>query len=257
MEPPTPEPKPNATSQNGKEQDKGPPFSGRGWIFGIQMIYLFGLGLFVILYRADRIINPGRDFFGPVPFLVPWFGAVGAVVLSLSGVFEHRKDWDKEYCYWYWARPFVGAVTSTVSVLIFQSGILAVGGELPNEARTATKNLLYYLFAFIAGYRENVFRDLIRRVADVILTPGQQAAPPRISSVQPSQVPHGQQATVTVSGSGFTGTTAVKLGSLNLQFATDSDSQLTVTIPAMENADSFSLVVTNAASSASAPFTIT
>lgn|SRR5262245_33817357 len=221
------------------------------------MIYLFGLGVFIILYRADIGINPRHDFFGPVPFLVPWFGALGAVVLSLSGVFEHRKDWDEEYCYWYWARPFVGAVTSTVSVLIFQSGILAVGGELPNQSNTTTKNLLYYLIAFIAGYRENVFRDLIRRVADVILTPGQQAAPPRITSVQPSQAPRDHVTVITVSGSGFTGTTAVKLGSQNLQFATDSDSQLTVTIPAIQESGSLNLVVTNPSSSASAAFEIT
>src|SRR5262249_32205057 len=146
----------------------------------------------------------------------------------------HGADWDTDYCYWYWARPFIGAVTSTVSVLIFQSGILAVGGTLPNQASTSTaKNLLYFIVAFIAGYRENVFRELIRRVADVLLTPGQQAAPPRITSVQPAQVPSGQQATVTVSGSGFTGTTAVKLGSQSVPFVTDSDSQLTVSTPAM------------------------
>jgi len=237
--------------------EKAVPGSGKTAVFFVQMVYLLCLGVFVILYRADSVVHPGRAFFGPVPFLVPWFGAVGAVVLSLSGVFEHRVDWDENYCYWYWARPFVGAVTSTVSVLIFQSGILAVGGDLPNQASSTTKNLLYYLIAFIAGYRENVFRDLIRRVADVILTPGQQAPPPKIASVQPSQVPKGRQATVTISGSGFTGTTAVKLGDQNLQFATDSDSQLTVTIPAMPKPEAHTLVVTNPAASASTPLTVT
>jgi IPT/TIG domain len=219
---------------------------------------LLCLGVFVILYRGQWVVDPGRNFFGPVPFLVPWFGAVGAVILSLSGVFDHgAADWDRGYCYWHWARPFVGAVASTVSVLIFQSGILAVGGVLPNQASTdTTKNLLYYLIAFIAGYRENVFRDLIRRVADVILTPGQQGAPPKITSVQPPQAPHGQQATITISGAGFTGTTAVKLGDQNLQFAADSDSQLTATIPAMPKPESFSLVVTNPSASTSTPFTI-
>jgi hypothetical protein len=54
------------------------------------------LGAFVVSYRVDWI-EPRRDFFGPVPFLVPWFGAVGAVLLSLKGVFDHRYDWDIEY----------------------------------------------------------------------------------------------------------------------------------------------------------------
>jgi IPT/TIG domain len=69
-------------------------------------------------------------------------------------------------------------------------------------------------------------------------------------------VPSGQQATVTVSGSGFTGTTAVKLGSQSVPFVTDSDSQLTVTVPAMPNPDSLTLVVANGTTSASTPFTI-
>src|SRR5437763_1237425 len=160
--------------------------ASRSGIFVIQMVYLVCLGVFVILYRAHWLIDVRKGFFGPVPFLVPWFGAVGAVILSLAGVFEHGKDWDEDYRYWFWSRPFIGGVTSTVSALIFQSGILAVGGQLPNSAHTQTaKNLLYYLIAFIAGYRENVFRELMRRVADVILSPGGQPATPVISSVQP------------------------------------------------------------------------
>jgi IPT/TIG domain len=232
------------------------PGSSRKATFFIQMLYLIGLGIFVILYRGQWIVDPGRSFFGPLPFLVPWFGAVGAVVLSLSGVFEHRSDWDEDYCFWYWSRPFIGAVTSTVSVLIFQSGILAAGGQLPSHAHTPTaKNLLYYIFAFIAGYRENVFRELIRRVADVLLTPGQQASPPVIGSVTPPQAVNGVPTTVTVGGSGFTGTTAVKLGSQSIPFITDSDTQLTVTIPAMPQGPQ-TLLVTNGSTSASVPFEI-
>lgn len=232
--------------------------STRAGVFVIQLVYLACLGVFVIMYRAQWVIDVRRDFFGPVPLLVPWFGAVGAVVLSLSGVFEHRTDWDEEYCYWYWSRPLIGGVTGTISVLILQSGILAVGGTLPNTSTTPTaKNLLYYLIAFISGYRENVFRDLIKRIADVILTPGQQAAPPTIASVQPSQVQSGQEETVTISGTGFTGTTAVKLGNQSVPFVTDSDTQLTVTIPAMPKPDSLTLLVTNGTTSASVPFTIT
>src|SRR5437764_3228585 len=82
--------------------------STRRGVFWIQMGYLFGLGVFVILYRGNWIVDPGRGFYGPLPFLVPWFGAVGAVLLSLAGVFEHRSDWDARYCFWYASRPFIG-----------------------------------------------------------------------------------------------------------------------------------------------------
>jgi hypothetical protein len=231
--------------------------------FWMQMVYLFGLGVFVILYRAD-VIQPGPGFFGPLPFLVPWFGAVGAVILSLSAIFEHRTDWDKDDRYLYWSRPFIGAVTSTITVLIFQSGILAVGGTLPKNTETPTaKNVLYYVLAFIAGYRENTFRELIRRVADMILAPGQQAAPPVIASVTPPQLPNGAAASVTVGGSGFTGTTAVKLDNVSIPFVTDSDTQLSLSIPAMPKptapaqTTTMSLLITNGITSATVSFTIT
>jgi hypothetical protein len=232
--------------------------SSRAGIFVIQLIYLLCLGVFVIMYRGGWVIDVRRDFFGPVPFLVPWFGAVGAVVLSLSGVFEHARDWDPNDCYWYWSRPLIGGVTSTVSVLIFQSGILAVGGDLPNTAHNSTtKNLLYYVVAFVAGYRENVFRELIRRVADLILQPGQQAPTPVISSVTPPQVASGAQANVVIHGSGFTGTTVVKLGADSIPFVFDSDTQITVTIPATAAKGAETLLITNGNTRAAVQFTVT
>ena len=57
-------------------------------------------------------------------------------------------------------------------------------------------------------------------------------------------------------GSGFTGTTAVKLGAQSIPFITDSDTQLTVTIPAMPQGPQ-TLLVTNGSTSASVPFMIT
>ena len=147
--------------------------SSRTAVFFIQIAYLLALGIFVICYRVHWV-EPRKDFFGPVPFLVPWFGAVGAVLLSLTGVFDNRgKAWDPDYCYWHWARPLVGVIVATLSVLVFQSGILAVGGQLPSHTTSSTtaKNLLYYVIAFVVGYREDIFRKLIKRLADVILTP--------------------------------------------------------------------------------------
>jgi hypothetical protein len=209
------------------------------------MAYLACLGVFVILYRVHTV-DPRSDFFGPVPFLVPWFGAVGAVMLSLAGLFFHRNDWDSKYSYWHWSRPFVGGVVATVGILMLQSGILAVGGTLPSHASTNTpKNLLYYVFAFVIGYREDVFRALLQRVADVLLQPGPAAGPqPVIGSVTPPNAPSGQQTDVTVAGSGFTGTTSVKLGSDSIPFIGQSDTQLTATIPATAPKGKSSLTVT-------------
>jgi IPT/TIG domain len=241
-----------------KMPEPSPRASSRTAIFLIELAYLLALGAFVIAYRIHWI-DPRKDFFGPVPFLVPWFGAVGAAVLSLSGVFAHRRDWDVEYRFWHWSRPLIGGIVGTVSVLIFQSGILAVGSKLPSQtATTTTKNLLYYVVAFVVGYREDIFRQLIRRLADVILTPASEpaAAAPVIESIQPPQTIAGTQTEVKVNGSGFTGATAVTLGGDSVQFISESDTELTVTIPAAAPARPTSLVVTTKYGSATAPFTI-
>src|SRR5205814_7605200 len=102
------------------------------------------------------------DTFGPLPVGVAWFGALGAVLISLTGVFEHEHDWDASYWPWHVARPLVGVAVGVVSVLIMQAGILAVGST-PTKT-DVPKNLLYYLVAFLVGYREETFRELIKRL---------------------------------------------------------------------------------------------
>ena len=36
---------------------------------------------------------------------------------------------------------------------------------------------IYHVLAFIVGYREETFRDLLKRVTDLILRPGDKAQP--------------------------------------------------------------------------------
>ena len=233
-----------------------PRASSRTSIFFIQIAYLLALGAFVIAYRVDWI-DPRRDFFGPVPFLVPWFGAVGAVLLSLTGVFDHRgRSWNPEFRFWHWARPLVGGIVATVSVLIFQAGILAVGGETPNQATTKTpKNLLYYIIAFVIGYREDIFRQLIRRVADLVLTPaGEATSAPVIESVEPEKPAPG--AVLTIVGSDLADVLSVKIRDQNVQFAEESDTRLTATVPSGAEAGLASLSITTKHGTATTPVTI-
>jgi hypothetical protein len=47
----------------------------------------------------------------------------------------------------------------------------------------------YYVLAFVVGYREQTFRDLIKRVADTLLGPGIRGVrPPAAASANPSPV---------------------------------------------------------------------
>ncbi len=144
----------------------------------LYLIILLAIGLIYVTDLHKLLTFPLPDSFGSLPVGVPWFGALGAVIISLSGMVDHRNDWDNSLIFWHLTRPLIGASLAIISVLIFQAGILAVAAS-PNPTPGVPQNLLYYLIAFLVGYREEVFRDLIKRLADVILTPGGGTSPTR------------------------------------------------------------------------------
>jgi hypothetical protein len=260
--------------------------------FVLALVYLIVILAVGVLFFAKRdllFFLPEGNFFGPVPIGVPWFGALGAVLISLTGIFEHEHDWDASYWPWHVARPLVGVAVAVVSVLILQAGVLSVGATpLPTPTPTPTPaatqgagtataiptptptptppgsttpakvppNLLYYLVAFLVGYREETFRELIKRLVDIILAPGDgKAAPPTIHDVNPAQAPHGTPTAVTITGSGFTSTQSVKFGGSAAQFTVNGDSKITATTPTPPTAGAAVVTVTTKSGAASADFT--
>src|SRR6266508_4539072 len=89
-------------------------------VFFLQVGYLGLLAVVAILYFEGIWIH--RQTLGTVPIAVPWWGAVGAVLLSLSAVFEHRDDWKPSIAPWYWARPIFGVFMASFGVLVLPSG---------------------------------------------------------------------------------------------------------------------------------------
>jgi hypothetical protein len=289
---------------------------GRKTTFWLALVYLTVILVVGVLFFVKRellIFVP--ESFGPLAVGIPWFGALGAVMISLTGVFEHEHDWDTSYWPWHVARPLVGAALGVVSVLIMQAGVLSVNGTIqqpgstsqptstqtgaaatpgpvakpsptttPAPASTASptpaasptstpqgsstpvpptnskgpgsSNLLYYLVAFLVGYREETFRELIKRLVDVVLSPGNAATPaPSIHAVSPVSVPHNAPTDVTITGSGFASTQSVKFGSVAAKFKVDADGQLTVTPVALSAAGTVLLTVITKGGSASVNFT--
>jgi hypothetical protein len=220
-------------------------WSSRAAVVLVEVVYLLVLFTLAIVYLTDP--NPASALhklfpamLGSLPIGVAWFGALGAVVISLSGAFDHRKDWDPDWSLWHFTRPLMGISLAIVACLIFQSGVLAAnpsaGAQLGNASGAgaqAPQNLLYYLIAFVVGYREEVFRELIKRVADVLLTPSQPsgAASAAVSALAPNSGPAGGGSAVKITGSGLAGTTAVAFGAAAARFAVDSDSQILATAP--------------------------
>jgi len=247
-------------------------YEGRGFVAFVEVLYLLVLFALALLYltplgAAAPVALPSS--FGPLPVGVPWFGALGAVVISLSGAFDHRTDWDPTWALWHFTRPLIGVSLAIIAWLTFQAGILAVGSvpsaPAPNPSNpghdvTAPTNLLYYLIAFVVGYREQVFRELIKRVSDVILTPsgGAATAAPVISTLNPESGRAAGGDTVAITGSGLSGTTAVTFGNAAARAVrVASDTEVSVTTPPGSAGRVSVTLTTGGGSATGGPFTYT
>lgn len=242
-----------------------PPWD-RTFIFWLELIYLGALAALAVLYFTD-VITP-RKALGPLPIAIPWFGALGGVLVSLTGVFDHAHDWDPGQRLWHISRPFLGAMVGIVAVLIFKAGILAAGVD-PNPSASspgpALDNLFYYLVAFAVGYREQSFREMMKRMLDVVLAPGTTpanpspspgAAVPAISSLTPAAGPVAGGTPVTLTGTGLSTVRTVRFGKALAEFEVIGDTELSTTSPAAAQAGTVTISASGPSGSDSAgPFT--
>ena len=172
--------KPSDDANNGAAQDE-PSDESVGWIGqrSQEQIYWSNLGyasaigcLSIALAYFDQREAP-RLLMG-VPASVVWFGMLGAVLCSLQGIIEHSDDYERKYNYWHIARPLIGAAVGLMSYLFLTVIVTLGGGGSPNlsSAPSAAGINLYHVAAFIVGYREDAFRDLVSRVTDLVPRPG-------------------------------------------------------------------------------------
>jgi hypothetical protein len=154
------------------------------YLFPLSLGYLLALNLVAFVYALQytpfdvggvtipvlRAVLPAAV--AGVPISIPWFGALGATLIGLYGIFDHsHRDWQRALNKWHIARPFTGAALGTVGFILFAAVIRATG--ITPAAPDAVGKLVYFGVAFVVGFREETFRQLIKRVADLIVGPGQ------------------------------------------------------------------------------------
>ena len=69
------------------------------------------------------------------------------------------------------AAAFIGAILGIVSFFIYVAAIQSTTSS-PKLTPNAPGSVVYYLVAFVVGYREDTFRALIKRFVDLLLAPG-------------------------------------------------------------------------------------
>jgi hypothetical protein len=170
---------------------------GPSFFFWLAMLYTALLLLMAVVYNLRPAEAKPTMLGGMLPIAVPWFGALGAVTISLEGIFLWNDQWDRKYNYWHIGRPLFGAVLGIVAYFIFIVTV-ATSGTSPKFLDTpgtasAKDFIIYYIVAFLVGYREETFRELIKRATDLILKPGTAApdAPAvtfRVAGATPSEI---------------------------------------------------------------------
>ena len=94
------------------------------------------------------------------------WGGLGGVIgawLSLIKHISQDQDFDRQHTLWYINSPVMGIGMGAVIYLILRAGLLSLSG--PGEAINSP--LIIYLLAWLAGYQQNVFTDIIKRLLQV------------------------------------------------------------------------------------------
>jgi hypothetical protein len=140
-------------------------------IFVVALAYLAILvALFATYASWSAFRADAPKSFGQIPVGVVWFGATGAVIGSLFGIFNHNKQWKLSYNYWHYCRPLFGAVTGSIGALLYL--VLLILGT---TTAVRVQNVTFYAAAFVFGFADKSFIQLVQNVTAVIIKPGNQS----------------------------------------------------------------------------------
>jgi hypothetical protein len=170
-----------------------------------------------------------------------WFGALGGIIISLKGVYDHAfggDPWNDSFNLWHIGRPVSGGIAGLMTFLLMQ---------LVNPA-TPPSEPVAYAAAFIFGTQERRFFDLLSEVARLIVQVPERTptAALMISGVTPNQGAAGIQ--ITIAGVGINSKATATLGGASvspLTVASDGTSATAVAPPKPAGSNVVDLIVTN------------
>jgi hypothetical protein len=125
------------------------------------------------VFSAYVELDAVADFFptkiGPLPLSAIWFGAIGGLLVSLQGIFAFNHEWRRRFDYWHYMRPALGAIMGTLGCLVFIALSTAA-----SSSKTPTPDATFYaVIALALGYREQSFRELLKRLIDTVILPAE------------------------------------------------------------------------------------
>jgi hypothetical protein len=170
-----------------------------------------------------------------------WFGALGGIIISLKGVYDHAvggDPWNDSFNLWHIGRPISGGIAGLMTFLLL---MVVNPSDNPTEP-------IAYAAAFILGTQERRFFGLLSEVARLIVqVPSEKTPTPlTIASITPDHGPAGTP--LTIAGAGIDPKATATLGGAsisNLTIANDGTSATGAAPAKPPGADNVDLVVTN------------
>ncbi len=130
------------------------------------------LGVLGGAFGAYELSDAFRAWFpvkaGGIPLATIWFGALGGLTLSLSALSNEPEGVAErvERVGWHLWRPVAGAIMGPMGCLI-----LIVTAEAASNKPVVANDPVFYVVAFVLGFREEAFRQLIKRAGDALIAP--------------------------------------------------------------------------------------
>lgn len=129
---------------------------------------------FIVVNLTPALSNvylvPPLDHVSVIQFVnsLIW-GSMGGLVGALYALWKHtsdQQDFDGQHAVWYITNPILGLALGAFIFLIIQAGFLSLtaGGSNGDAIRSAS---VIYVVAWIAGFKQNVVYELVRRILDV------------------------------------------------------------------------------------------
>jgi hypothetical protein len=161
---------PRAQPKKKKQNDKAPTA-----VVVAALIWILFLTAVFVVYLVSTPVRDAlpRTIGSNIPITVPWFGALGGCLISLSGIVDFGVEgWKPKYNLWHPLRPVLGAIMGGVGCVL-----LLITTEVSTTGPVHTDAVFYDGVAFVLGYAESAFRSLIKNVTDAILKPGNPGDP--------------------------------------------------------------------------------
>lgn len=128
------------------------------FIWGIAWLGLYLWALTEGRGYSARVVPPGYEGIWE-PIMWGGLGGVCGIFYSLYWHVAIKRDFDRQYVMWYLVQPLLGSMIGMIIYMIITVGFLTIQGT-----PTPANPLFMYLLAFIAGFRQRFFLELIDRI---------------------------------------------------------------------------------------------